>query len=215
MGEGWSDLWALAFTAESGDIASDLRGIAAYLVGESASGGIRNFPYSTDLGQSPLTYGDIAGLNQPHGAGEVWAGSLWQMYWNLVDEFGFDADLYAGSGGNNLALQLVMDALKLQPCNPSMVDGRDAILAADQNANGGANECRIWAAFVKRGIGFGASDGGSSSTLAVVESFDDPPICVPEPTATQGVLAGIVVLSALARRRRTIRAASENRSTKT
>jgi hypothetical protein len=102
-----------------------------------------------------------------------------------------------------------MDALKLQPCNPSMVDGRDAILAADQNANGGANECRIWAAFVKRGIGFGASDGGSAGTLAVVESFDDPPICLPEPTATQGMLSGIAVLSALARWRRAIRLTGE------
>jgi hypothetical protein len=201
MGEGWSDWWALVFTAKSGDVATDLRGVGPYVVGETASGGIRNFPYSTDLAQSPLTYGDIAGLNQPHGAGEVWAGSLWEMYWNLVDEFGFDPDLYAGSGGNNLALQLVMDGLKLQPCNPSMVDGRDAILSADQNANGGANECRIWAAFVKRGIGFSASDGGSSSTLAVVESFDDPPTCVPEPSPTLGLLSGIALLSVLARRR--------------
>lgn len=201
MGEGWGDWWALVLTANSTDVASDLRGLASYLVDEPASGGIRNYPYSSDLGASPLTYGDISGLNHPHGAGEVWAGSLWQMYWNLVDESGFDADLYAGTGGNNVALQLVMDALKLQPCDPSMVDGRDALLAADQTANGGANECSIWAAFAKRGIGFSASDGGSSSTLAVIESFDDPPTCVPEPGQMLGLMSGIGLLRLLVRRR--------------
>lgn len=201
MGEGWSDWFALVLTAEAGDAGSDLRGIAPYLIGQTGAAGLRHYPYSTDLAQSPLTYGDISSLNVPHGAGEVWAGSLWQMYWNLVDEYGFDADLYSGTGGNNLALQIVLDALKLQPCDPSMVDGRDALLAADATANAGANRCRIYAAFVKRGIGFGADDGGSSSTLAVTESFDDPPTCVPEPGQALGLLAGIALLSVLARGR--------------
>ncbi len=34
-------------------------------------------------------------------------------------------------GGNNLANQLIVDGLKLQPCSPGFVDGRNAILAAD------------------------------------------------------------------------------------
>lgn len=198
MGEGWSDFWALVFTAESSDLDVDERGVAAYLVDAPPNGGIRNYPYSTDLVSSPLTYADISGLDQPHGIGEVWGGALWQMYWNLVGEYGFDPDLYAGSGGNNLALELVMDGLKLQPCDPTFVEGRDAILAADATANGGANQCLIWEAFAKRGIGEGASDGGSANVLTVVESFDVPIAC-PEPDPT--LLAACALLSAIATRR--------------
>jgi extracellular elastinolytic metalloproteinase len=201
MGEGFGDWWALVLTAKPGDGAADLRGVAAYLLDEASSGGIRNFPYSVDLAQSPLTYADLPSLNQPHGGGEIWAAALWEMYWYLVYTGGYDPDLYAGTGGNNLALELVMDGLKLQACDPSMLDGRDAILSADAIANGGANECTIWAAFAKRGIGFGASDDGSSSSLSVTESFDVPLSCVPEPNAVLGLCAGSGLLCALARRR--------------
>ena len=34
-----------------------------------------------------------------------------------------------------MALQLVMTGLKLQPCSPGFVDGRDAILKADEQLN--------------------------------------------------------------------------------
>ena len=50
----------------------------------------------------------------------------------MVAEFGYDPDLY-GTGGNNLAYQLVIDGMKLQPCSPGFVTGRNAILAADQS----------------------------------------------------------------------------------
>ena len=196
MGEGWSDFWSLALTAVPEDEAGDPRGIAPYLLGQPPSGGLRNHPYSTDAVLSPLTYGDIPGLNQPHGIGEVWGGALWEMYWNLVAEYGFDPDLYEGSGGNNLALQLVMDALKLQPCSPTFVDGRDALLAADQAANGGENQCAIWEAFARRGVGVGADDGGSASSLAVVEDFEVPVAC-PEPGAPLLAAAALLGLAAL------------------
>ena len=202
MGEGWSDFLALVFTAMPGDLSTDARGLAPYLIGEPPTGaGSRNFPYSTDLGVSPLTYGDVSSLNWPHGVGEVWAASLWEMYWNLLGPHGFDPDLYAGTGGNNLALPLVLDGMKLQPCFPTFVTGRDALIEADTNANDGVNECLIWEAFAKRGVGFGASDGGSASTLSVIESFDLPPICLPEPTTTALLLSGCGLLVLLERRK--------------
>jgi hypothetical protein len=176
--------------------------MGTYLIGQPPTGGgIRNFPYSTDLGVSPLTYGDVSSLNVPHGVGEVWAASLWEMYWMLVDQYGFDSDLYAGTGGNNLALQLVVDGMKLQPCMPTFVTGRDAITMADVTANGGANECLISEAFAKRGVGFGADDGGSASTLAVTENFDVDPTCVPEPSIMALLLPGCGLLVLLERRR--------------
>ena len=72
-------------------------------------------------------------ISQPHGIGYVWNTMLWEVYWNLVGQYGFNANVYATwyTGGNNLAIQLVIDGMKFQPCRPGFVDGRDAILAAD------------------------------------------------------------------------------------
>jgi len=130
---------------------------------------------------NPQTYADIASTNLPHGAGEIWASALWDMNWLLINgddgqlpALGFDADLYEGTGGNNVALQLVMDGLKLQPANPSFLDARDAVLLADNVLTGGANNLAIWTAFARRGMGFSAGDGGSANSLSVTEEFDMP-----------------------------------------
>ncbi len=181
MGEGWSDWFGLAMTIEAGDLGTDVRSIGTYLLGQAANGpGVRTQPYSTDMSVNTLTYGDLGGMAIPHGVGEVWAAMIWDLTWALVDDgsqSGLDLDIYNGVGGNNLAMQLVMDGLKLQPCEPGFVDGRDAILLADQNLTGGANQCVIWAAFARRGLGFSASQGSSSSTSDGVEAFDMPPSC--------------------------------------
>ncbi|MFK7774463.1 MAG: M36 family metallopeptidase, partial [Saprospiraceae bacterium] len=83
------------------------------------------------------------------------------MFWNMVDIYGFDDDIYNGTGGNNIAMQLVLDGLKLQPCSPTFLDSRDAILAADLANNDGANQCLIWETFARRGLGVNAKVGGS------------------------------------------------------
>lgn len=177
MGEGWGDWLALSITATASDTAIDPKPVGTYAIGQPATGpGIRNHPYSRDLALSPLTLADIATLNQPHGIGEVWASALWDLYWNLVDHYGFDPDLYVGSGGNNLLMQLVLDAMKLQPCDPTFLEARDALLLADSNANAGANQCLIWEAFSRRGIGFNATSGASTTTT-VTEAFDEPVAC--------------------------------------
>ena len=116
-------------------------------------------------------------MTQPHGIGFVWATMLWDMTWLLIDEYGYDSDLYNGTGGNNIAIQLVMDGMKLQNCSPGFVDGRDAILEADELANDGVNRCLIWDAFANRGLGFSADQGNSSSRTDQIEAFDLPEIC--------------------------------------
>ena len=180
MGEGWSDFLGLVFTAKPADESTDAMTLGNYLLGQPPSGpGIRNHPYSTDLGVSPLSYADISSLNQPHGVGEVWAAALWEMYWNLVDVYGFDADLVAGMGGNVLALQLVLDGMKLQPCDPTFLDARDAILTADASVNAGVHQCLLWAAFAKRGMGESATEGSGPQSLIVSEAFDVPAQCTP------------------------------------
>jgi hypothetical protein len=179
MGEGWSDWFGLMLTIESGDQSDDIRGIGTYASGEAPSGfGIRPAPYTTDLAINNFTYdatNNTGAISQPHGIGFVWCTMLWDMTWALIDEYGFDADVYDGSGGNNIAMNLVMQGLKLQPCNPGFVDGRDAILQADQLLYGGVNQCLIWNAFAARGLGYSASQGSSNSRTDQTEAFDLPP----------------------------------------
>jgi hypothetical protein len=71
----------------------------------------------------------------------------------------------------------MMDGLKLQPCSPGFVDGRNAILQADSIDFGGADACLIWNAFARRGLGYSADQGSSFSRFDQTEAFDLPPGC--------------------------------------
>ena len=184
MGEGWSDYFGLMLTMTADDTAEQGRGIGNYAVNQPITGpGIRPRPYSTNFGINNLTYSDVAdpNISQPHGIGTVWATMTWDMTWALIDEYGFDADIYNGTGGNNIALQLVVDGLKIQPCNPGFVDGRDAILAAiDINddiptADRDLVRCMVWTVFADRGLGFSAAQGSSDNRFDQTEAFDMPP----------------------------------------
>ncbi len=178
MGEGWSDYFGLILTMKPGDARDDYRGIGTYAIGQGTGGrGLRTKYYHTDFAVNNFTYNSIKSQVAPHGVGSVWATMLWDLTWDLIDEYGFDPDIKNGTGGNNIALQLVMDAMKLQPCSPGFVDGRDAILEADQLANGGANRCLIWRAFAKRGLGESADQGSTNSKSDGTEAFDVPAGC--------------------------------------
>jgi extracellular elastinolytic metalloproteinase len=128
---------------------------------------------------NPTTYGDIPGLAVPHGVGYAWSTMLWEVYWNLVHTYGYNPDVYGDwtTGGNNLAIQLVMDGMKMQVCRPGFVDGRDAILLADLVLTGGDNQCTIWAGFAKRGLGYSANQGSNTSVMDGTEAFDMPLGC--------------------------------------
>jgi uncharacterized repeat protein (TIGR01451 family) len=185
MGEGWSDYLALILTMKPGDAANDARAIGNYSLGDGPNGpGIRPFPYSYDMSVNPMTYNSIGGVSIPHGVGSVWCTMLWDMTWLLIDEYGWDPDVYNGTGGNNIALQLVIEGMKLQPCNPGFVDGRDAILLADQILYGGANQCIIWQAFSRRGLGVNADQGSTANTTDGTESYQTAGPCAIDITKT-------------------------------
>ena len=102
---------------------------------------------------------------------------LYEVFWNLVDKHGFTTQWFPPTStdsddllswytfspsstthkypkhGNTLILQLVLDGMKLQPCRPTFINARDAILQADKVLTGGENSCEIWKAFAKRGLG--------------------------------------------------------------
>lgn len=195
-GEGWSDWFGLVMTTTPDMTAEQRRGIGTYAINEPVTGdGIRTFPYTRDMEVNPHTYADINGESIPHGVGSVWCAMIWDLFWNLVDEYGYDPDLYNGTGGNNIAMQLVMDGLKMQPCNPNFVDARDAIIDADIANNNGDNVCLIWETFARRGLGVDAQPGG-------IESFDTPILCLNalyvEKTAAEEADAGGVITYELA-----------------
>ncbi|WP_410005864.1 M36 family metallopeptidase [Aequorivita nionensis] len=176
MGEGWSDIYGLILTIEPGDTGTDARGVGTYLLGQPITGnGVRTQRYSTDFAVNNHTYNDIITAVAPHGVGEVWATMLWDMTWGIIGTDGFDPDVYNGTAGNNVALSLITEGLKLQPCSPGFVDGRDAIIAADQALYGGAHICTIWEAFARRGLGYSANQGSSGSKTDGTEAFDLPP----------------------------------------
>ncbi len=184
MGEGWSDWFGLMLTMEPGDMGTDVRGIGTYVKKQATDGdGIRPAPYSTDFAVNNYTYAhsnNTADISQPHGVGFIFATALWDLNWALIDFYGGtpDPDWYNGTGGNNIAMQLIIEGLKLQPCSPGMIDGRDAILLADQLLYGGAHKCLIWEVFRKRGFGYSADQGSTASRTDQTEAFDISPVCL-------------------------------------
>jgi len=204
MGEGWSDWFALMLTMHSGDVGTTARGMATFVMNEDTTGaGLRNYPYSTDMTINPETFGytnggttpkfaviaqDSDGVDyvEPHNVGEIWATILWDLTWAYVNKYGYDDNKYTGTGGNNKVMRLVLDAIKLQPCNPSFVEARDAIISADQETTGGHDYCLIWEVFARRGLGVNASSGDNSgdkySTSAILDQVED--FTVPTPGST-------------------------------
>lgn len=174
-GEGWSDFFTLVMTHRPSDQPDAPRGIGTYVRNQpTTGGGIRPYPYTRNMSINPATYNNIKTFSVPHGVGSVWCSMLWDMYWNLIDEYGYDSDIYEGEGGNNMAMQLVIDGLKLQPCNPGFTDSRDAILLADRLRYGGKNQKLIWETFARRGLGYGADQGSTNSRSDGVQAFDVP-----------------------------------------
>lgn len=181
MGEGWSDFFALVMTHKPTDKGTDTRGIGTYVIDQANNGdGIREYPYSTLMSINPVTYNEIKTFSVPHGVGSVWCSMIWDMYWNFIDRYGYDSDIYYGKGGNNMAMQLVIDGMKLQPCSPGFVDGRDAILEADKINNNGKNQDIIWKAFARRGLGYSANQGSSNSRSDGTSAYDVPKFNLPD-----------------------------------
>jgi hypothetical protein len=178
MGEGWSDFFSLVFTHLPEQTANTPRGIGNFVSGANTDGGgIRTYPYSRDMAINPHTYSAISSLSVPHGVGSVWCAMLWDLYWNMTDLFGFDPDIINGNGGNNKAIRLVIEGMKLQACQPGFVNGRDAILLADEILYDGIHNCIIWKTFARRGLGISANQGSSNNVLDGNQAFDFPEDC--------------------------------------
>ncbi|KAL1741139.1 Fungalysin metallopeptidase-domain-containing protein [Schizophyllum fasciatum] len=184
MGEGWGDFIATSIRSTANYSDYPMGAWAA-----NRAGGIRNYPYSLNETVNPSTYKtlDKPGYWGVHAIGEVWAEILWVVQQRLVAVHGFsdtlfpplpdeegnvpEGDFYRPRSGkkplvpkhgNTLSVQLVISAMKLQPCRPSFFDARDAIIAADEALTGGENFCTLWKGFSERGLGPDAKLEGST-----------------------------------------------------
>ncbi len=192
QGEGWSDWFWLMMQIKPGDTRNDARGIGTFAQNEPTNGlGIRKYRYSTDMSVNPHTFSatnamfytnaDGAEVVDVHSVGSVWAVTLWDLAWNYIDKYGYDPNIYAGNGGNNKIMQLVLDGIKLNGCNPSFISARDALIAADQNTTGGADYCMIWSTFARRGLGVNASSGTNVGTAGIKDQVQDFTVPAPGP----------------------------------
>ncbi|KAH6559859.1 hypothetical protein BASA60_000424 [Batrachochytrium salamandrivorans] len=107
-----------------------------------------------------------------------------EVYWSLVTKHGFSANLHDAkqSAGNIVAMQNIIGGLMTQPCNPTFLSARDAIVAADASYYKGANKCEILKAFAKRGLGSKATSSRKSDFSVPSECDGNAPS--PDPTAT-------------------------------
>ena len=187
MGEGGSDFFAYSINNNTT--------LAEYAYPPS---GIRSI--------NGKTYGDFTCIYIPffdilicdeHANGEVFADVLWDMREQ------FRADNVGGSNAAaiNMSHQLYVDALKLSPPSPTMLDLRDSILMADGLRNpsndpgGSVNHCRIWDVFATRGMGAAAQDTDDTGSYTVVEDFTGAPEC-PGLPAPPTVTASALVANA-------------------
>jgi extracellular elastinolytic metalloproteinase len=192
-GEGWSDYVAISTMLDPTlDDPEGPRGMGPYALFQPSrqGNGIRPRPYSRTMTIQPFTYdsiktngwlpnsqGNPTSLALPHGLGHGWAAVLWDMTWDLVDKHGFNPNVYEDwdTGGNNRAIQYVVDGLKLQGCGPGLVVARSAIVAAAE-ALDSDDECTLWAAFSRRGLGFSAVQG-TTNRDDNSEAFDTHSAC--------------------------------------
>ncbi|KAI0777812.1 Fungalysin metallopeptidase-domain-containing protein [Trametes elegans] len=164
LGEGWSDAFADWLHKTDSSVPDFVLG--QYVIDDSA--GIRSHPYSTSASVNPLRYSSVKTRNEVHNIGEVWANILHNVYAALVEAHGFSDTARtdaSGSEGNVVYLHLFVDALSLQPCNPTFVTARDAWIQADQNRYKGANKCTLWNAFASRGLGVKAANHNDDTSV--------------------------------------------------
>jgi Zn-dependent metalloprotease len=145
MGEGWSDYWAITINNDGA--------VGEYVTNNPA--GIRRAAYTVPAAAVHDSYADVgAGGFEVHRDGEVWAATLWDLRTQL---------------GAAISDRIVLNGMKFTPTRPSFLNARDGILQADQNLNGGANRCAIWAVFARHGMGVSAVGNDGTTHIAATD----------------------------------------------
>ncbi len=175
MGESWGDLTAGEFQFSHGYS----NGGNTWAVGAYATGNLKTAIRDYAINHNPLNYSDY-GFDttgpEVHADGEIWNGTQWEVRQALVNKYNkkfpysshkLQLECAQGSQikgvlrpykcpGNRRWIQLVFDAFLLQQGATTMLDARDAMIAADQLRFGGHNRKVLWDAFARRGMGVSA-----------------------------------------------------------
>lgn len=158
MGEAWSDFAASHFLVADG---YQSRPIVASYVSGNHEAGLRNFALDRVL----VNFGDLGwSLASVHFDGEIWSGALWDIREALEG---------AKKDGADYAMQLIADALPGSGPIPSMLNVRDAILAADQARTKGKFQDALWEVFARHGMGPSAFSDGAGD-VQPKPGFDHP-----------------------------------------
>lgn len=205
MGESWSDLDGAEYNNAYGYVPSDTvnpenpGAVGIYATGNKQLA-IRDYANSPN----PLNYSNI-GFDTPgpefHSDGEPWNAVNWQIRQAFIDKYNSTypytdqaRQTACADGkfnpencpGNRRWVQLMFDSFLLQPASTSMLNARDAMLAADVARFSGANQVELWRVFGQRGFGQLANSNGAGDT-APIPDFSSP--LEPNATITFGVLA--------------------------
>ncbi len=163
IGEGMSDVCAMLMTAVA-DQGNQLTEGADVVAEYSASNpnGIRRQPYA---GYNLITYGGISGASV-HNDGEVNGAIGWRLF-----------ELFGASRVDELFGYLV-DGMNYTPPAPTFEQMRDGILqsVASGPASPG-DDCRVWRAFAKYGVGVGARAIVGKKGMSITQSFAVPQGC--------------------------------------
>jgi extracellular elastinolytic metalloproteinase len=191
MGEAFGDFDALEYlnAFHYGPVpGADPWSEGAYVTGNHYNA-IRDFLASEPMGgelpepgrnpkTDPLNFGSFGFDNvgpEVHADGEIWVAVNYDLRDLLLKRYpaqGAALDIACARGqvaagscpGNRRWIQLYYDAMILMPRNPTMIDARNAVLAADVTRFGGANQDVIWRAFALRGFGRDAVQATSNNT---------------------------------------------------
>jgi extracellular elastinolytic metalloproteinase len=175
MNESWADQVAGEYQFSHGySNGGNIWAIGAYATG-NLSTAIRNY----SINKNPLNFSN-RGYDSTgpavHSDGEIWNGTNWEVRQALVEKYDrkfpyrdkkLQLECAQGSPikgvlrpykcpGNRRWIQLMFDSMLLQQGATSMIDARDAMIAADKLRFRGANKLTLWDAFARRGLGVGA-----------------------------------------------------------
>ncbi len=176
--ESWSDLIFSEYFRGKG--ISTGPGANPYALAPYVSGnkqrGIRNY----GMNASPLNYSDLEydgnGTTSPHADGEIWSAVNFDIAEALNDTYdrrfpssNMTLQMKCSKGrlpankcpGNRRWAQIMFDGFLLTPSGSTMLDSRDAMLAADRLRFGGRNQAELWEAFARRGMGETASSSSA------------------------------------------------------
>ncbi|GAW50019.1 MULTISPECIES: M36 family metallopeptidase [unclassified Nocardioides] len=192
MGESWGDLTAGEYMFSHGySNGGNPWAVGVYATGNKAVA-IRDYA----INRNPLNYSDYGFDStgpEVHADGEIWNGTQWSVRQALVKKWNKKypytdkaLQLRCAQGtatqsplpaskcpGNRRWIQLVFDSFLLQQGATSMLDARDAMLAADRMRFGGKDLKVMWGAFASRGMGKGATTPNADSS-APRPSFASP-----------------------------------------